>query len=414
MPNETAFELAACTVRFGAGATREVGADLAELAVRHALVFTDPNLRHLPPVATTLESLKSNRIPFTIYDRVRCEPTDESMLAAIAFTSASDCDAIVAVGGGSTIDTAKVANLYTSRPADFLDYVNQPIGKGKPVLGPLKPLIAIPTTGGTGSETTGTAVFDYKPLKCKTGISHRRLKPILGIVDPDNTRTQPPLIAASAGIDVLCHAAESFTALPYQKRERPERPSLRPAYQGSNPIGDLWCLEAIRLTASFLRRAAADPGDDEARSAMLLASTYAGIGFGNAGCHLPHAMSYPVSGLADAPIPHGISVIVNAPASFRYTAQACPERHLQVAQILGADIARAQSADAGNILADRILGLMQDLNLPLSLGSFGYTAADIPALVTGTLGQQRLTRLSPRSVTPEDLADLFATALIRR
>lgn len=411
MPNEIAFELAASTIRFGAGATREVGADLEALAIKHALVFTDPNLRNLPPVATTLESLEANGIPFTLYDRVRCEPTDESMQAAIAFASAGDYDAFVAVGGGSTIDTAKVANLYTSHPADFLDYVNHPIGKGRPVPGPLKPLIAIPTTGGTGSETTGTAIFDYKPLHCKTGIAHRRLKPTLGIVDPDNTRTQPPLIAASAGIDVLCHAAESFTAIPYNQRERPDRPSLRPAYQGSNPISDLWCLEAIRLTSLYLRRATADPSDDEARSAMLLASTYAGIGFGNAGCHLPHAMSYPVSGLAHSPIPHGISVIVNAPASFRFTAPACPERHLRIAEILSADIPRAHLADAGSILADRILDLMQALNLPLSLAAFGYTAADIPALVAGTLAQQRLTRLSPLFATPNDLANLFAISL---
>src|ERR1019366_5073598 len=294
---EYAFEMAASGIRFGFGATREVGADLADLGLRHALVFIDPLLRHMAPVANTLQSLEDNGIAFTVFDRVRVEPSDASMQEAVRFAGATPHDAIVAVGGGSVIDTAKAANLYTCWPADFLDYVNPPIGKGKPVPGPVKPLIAIPTTAGTGSETTGVSIFDYKPLKAKTGIAHRRLKPTLGIVDPENTRTLPAAVAAASGLDVLCHAVESWTALPYQNRPRPERPILRPAYQGSNPISDLWSMEALRLTAQFLRRAVADASDDEARAAMMLAASYAGIGFGNAGVHLPHGMSYPVSGL---------------------------------------------------------------------------------------------------------------------
>jgi hydroxyacid-oxoacid transhydrogenase len=144
---------------------------------------------------------------------------------------------------------------------------------------------------------------------------------------------------------------------------------------------------------------------------MLLASTYAGIGFGNAGCHLPHAMSYPVSGLARSPIPHGISVIVNAPAAFRFTASASPQRHLQAAEILGADVSRSQPAEAGNILADRILGIMHDLGLPASLGALGYTTSDIPALTAGAVPQHRLTGISPRPVTADDLAELFAHSI---
>src|ERR1700679_2493910 len=231
----------------------------------------------MAPVATVLQSCEDNGISFTLFDRVRVEPSDESVQEAVRFATATPHDAVVAVGGGSVIDTAKAANLYACWPADFLDYVNPPIGKGRPVPGPLKPLIAIPTTAGTGSETTGVAIFDYKPLHAKTGIAHRRLKPTLGIVDPENTRTLPPAVAAASGLDVLCHAVESWTALPFGERPRPDRPILRPAYQGSNPISDLWSMEALRLTAQFLRRAVADPSDDEARAAMMLAASYAGI-----------------------------------------------------------------------------------------------------------------------------------------
>jgi len=422
MPHDYAFEMATSAVRFGFGVTRELGAELADQGKQHALVFTDANLRALPPVATVLESLAEHKIRFAIFDRVRVEPTDESFGEAIAAARADDFDCFVAVGGGSTIDTAKAANLYSTYPAEFLDYVNPPIGQGKPVPGPLKTLIAIPTTAGTGSETTGVTIFDFVRMHAKTGIAHRRLKPTLGLLDPENTRTLPPQVAASTGLDVLSHAVESYTTLPFDARPLPARPVLRPAYQGSNPISDVWSLEALRLVAAYLRRAVADPADNEARAAMLLAASYAGIGFGNAGLHLPHGMSYAVSGLVRdyrAPgylvghplVPHGVSVILNAPAAFRFTAPARPERHLRAAEILGANVTGARPEDAGKILADRIVGFMQDLRLPNGLRGLGYQSSDIPALVQGTLPQHRVTKLSPRPFEPEDLAGIFSDAM---
>ncbi len=423
MQHEYAFEMAASAIRFGFGATREIGADLSELGFRNVAVFIDPGLRNLYPVITTLQSLADNKVPYTVYDRVSVEPTDTSVQDAIAFATAGQYDAFVAVGGGSTIDTAKAANLYMCYPADFLDYVNAPVGKGKPVPGPVKPLFAIPTTAGTGSETTGVSIFDYKPLRAKTGIAHRRLKPTLGIVDPENTRSMPGPVAASSGLDVLCHAIESYTAIPFGDRACPERPILRPSYQGSNPISDLWSLEGLRLTAKYIRRAFEDPSDDEARGAMMLASSYAGIGFGNAGVHLPHGMSYPVAGLVrnfmpagyesvgHAIVPHGISVVLNAPSVFRFTASACPERHLHAAEVLGANISGAKNEDAGKILSDELTRLMSDLKLPNGLAEVGYSSSDIPALVKGTLPQHRVTKLSPRPADEDALAALFEGAL---
>ena len=436
--NEIAFEMAVSSVRFGAGVTREVGQDLVDLGVRRVLLLTDATVRTLPPVEIAIESLRASGLSFEIYDRVRVEPTDESWLDAIAFARSdtrsskagthsdarlSNYDGFVAVGGGSTIDTAKAVNLYTTYPPDdFLDYVNPPIGKGLPIPGPLKPLIAIPTTAGTGSETTGVSIFDLTRLHAKTGIANRRLKPTLGLLDPENTRTMPREVAASTGLDILSHAVESYTALPFTARPRPERPSLRPAYQGANPISDIWSLQAMRMVSRFLIRAAADPSDDEARANMLLAASYAGVGFGNAGVHLPHGMSYPVSGHvtryhapgypADHPlVPHGVSVILNAPAVFRFTASANPARHLEAAEALGADITRARPEDAGRILADRIVWFMQQLNVPNGLRAIGYQSSDIPALVEGTLPQHRVTKLSPRPAGTEELARLFEDAM---
>ena len=423
MLREYAFEMASSSIRFGFGVTRETGAELADLGLGSVLVFTDPNLRARAPVATVLESLETHKIRYSIFDRVRVEPTDESLQEAARVAQSGSFDGFVAVGGGSTMDTAKAASLYSSYPADFLDYVNPPIGKGRPVPGPLKPLIAIPTTAGTGSETTGVSIFDLSRMHAKTGIAHRRLKPTLGLIDPENTRTLPAAVAASTGLDVLSHAIESYTALPFAERPRPERPILRPAYQGSNPISDIWSLEALRLVAAYLRRAVADAGDDEARASMLLAASYAGMGFGNAGVHLPHGMSYPVSGLVrnyrppgynvdHALVPHGVSVILNAPAVYRFTASASPERHLKAAEILGAKLDGARKEDAGKILSDTVLSFMRDLRVPNGLGALGYQSSDIPALVEGTLPQHRVTKLSPRPAGPEDLARIFEDAMV--
>lgn len=423
MTNEYAFEMATSNIRFGAGVTREVGMDLADMGVRRVMVVTDRNLAALPPVATVLQALEDEQIEFELFDRVHVEPTDESFRQAIEFAEQGDFEGFVAVGGGSSMDTAKAANLFSCYPADLLEYVNVPIGQGKPVPGPLKPLVAVPTTAGTGSETTGVTIFDMIEMRAKVGIGNRRLKPTLGLIDPENTRTLPPLVAAATGLDVFSHALESYTALPFQQRPRPERPLVRPAYQGANPISDVWSAEAVRLAAVQLPRAVEDPEDDEARAAMLLAASYAGMGFGNAGVHLAHGMSYPVSGmvrgyrpegwLVDEPlVPHGISVILNAPAVFRFTAEACPQRHLQAAEMLGVDVSRAKPADAGKILAGRIVEFMRRLNIPNGLEAVGYTSDDVPALVQGTLPQHRVTKLSPRPAGEEELTALFEDSMV--
>jgi hydroxyacid-oxoacid transhydrogenase len=419
---DTAFQVSTSNLRFGSGITREVGMDLQDMGLKRTLLVIDPRLRDLPTGHVVSESLRVAKIDHETFDAVEVEPTDGSFQAAIAVASRGKFDSFVAVGGGSTIDTAKAANLYSTYPAEFFDYVNAPVGRGKPIPGPLKPLIAIPTTAGTGSETTGVAIFDFVERKAKTGIAHRYLRPALGIVDPDNTRTQPPAVAASAGLDVLSHALESYTAIPFDRRPRPERPLLRPAYQGANPISDLWAIRALELVAKYLPRAVRDPSDDEARSQMLLASSMAGIGFGNAGVHLPHGMSYAVAGMvrdfrppgyaATHPlIPHGMSVILNTPAVVRFTASACPQRHLRAAGALGAEVAGAALEDAAEILSQRVIHFMRLLNMPNGLGAVGYSEVDIPALVQGTLPQHRVTKLSPRPAGEAELSELFQRSL---
>jgi hydroxyacid-oxoacid transhydrogenase len=422
MARETAFTMDTSAIKFGAGVTREVGDDMLRLGSRRVMVVTDPRLASSPAVETAMDALREAGIDAVLYDRSRVEPTDQSFRDAIEFAVEGRFDGFVAIGGGSSMDTAKAANLYSTYPADFLTYVNPPIGSGEPVPGPLKPLIAIPTTAGTGSETTGTAIFDLVEMHAKTGIAHRALRPNLGIIDPDNTRSMPQMVAACSALDVLSHAVESLTAIAFSERDAPASPAYRPAYQGSNPISDIWAAKAIEMMAANIEEAVFNPENEDARSAMLLASAYAGIGFGNAGVHLPHGMSYPVSGMVrdyvpegyppDKPIiPHGMSVILNAPAVFRFTAVASPERHKWASALLGYPLDTNDPEEIGEGLAQAIIDIMKRVQMPSGLQAVGFSEDDVDALVKGTLPQERVTKLSPRPASESDLRALFLDAM---
>ncbi|SPO46222.1 probable alcohol dehydrogenase [Moesziomyces antarcticus] len=416
---EYAFELAASNVRFGEGVTNEVGMDFANMKARKVGVFTDSTVRGLTAMKQSIEGLEKAGVKYEVYDRCRVEPNEESWSDAIKFARDQDFSHFLAVGGGSVMDTCKVANLFTCYPeADLLEFVNAPIGRGTPIDKVLRPLLCVPTTAGTGSETTGTAIFDHTATESKTGIASRALRPLLGIVDPLNTETCPTAVHVSAGLDVLFHALESYTAIPYNERmPRPANPIQRPAYQGRNPISDVFSLWALKQTVKYLPRVARDRTDAEARGQMLLAATFAGIGFGNAGVHLCHGMSYPISGLnkkfgkyqhpgyqVDHPIvPHGISVALTGPAVFDFTAPSAPDRHREVAAIFegyqngseATDIARLPDAEVGALVYDRIAAFLADLGVPRGLSKIGYGNEHVEALVKGTIPQRRVLDLAP-------------------
>ena len=423
MTYENAFTMDTSSIKYGPGVTREVGYDMKALDTHRVMIVVDPNLTDSEASMVTRQALKKAGIDSAVFDQVHIEPTDQSFKEAIQFASDGNFDGYIAIGGGSTMDTAKAANLFATYPADLLAYVNAPIGKGQPVPGALKPLIAIPTTAGTGSETTGTTIFDLLDMHIKTGISHRALRPTLGLVDPNHTQSLPKMVAACSGLDVLCHALESLTALPYHQRLAPETPNLRPAYQGANPISQIWASKAIEMCSKNILRAIEDPDDHEARGQMLLASSFAGIGFGNAGVTLAHGMSYPVSGMVreyvpegypqEKPlIPHGMSVILNAPAVFRFIAPTNPDLHLYAASLMGVNSTGEKPENAGNVLVEAIIDLMKKTGMPNGLSAVGFTPDDIDKLVAGTLPQHRVTKLSPRPASAEDLKQLFQNSMV--
>ena len=419
---DSAFTIDASTLTFGAGCLKEAGDQARALGLKKVGIYTDAGVKKLPPLATVTRSLKAAGIDYAIYDEVRVEPTDESFKAAARFAVEGKFDGFFSVGGGSVMDTCKAANLYSTYPADLLTYVNAPVGGGQPVPGPLKPHIACPTTSGTGSEATGIAIFDLLAMKAKTGIQSRLLKPTTGLIDPEVTRTLPSTIVASTGFDAMSHALETLTDISYARRMRPAGSSVRPPSQGANPFSDMVAFEALGLVGKYLVRAVNDANDTEARAEMMYAGTLAGIAFGNAGCHLPHGMSYAVSGLVReyrAPhypqhepfVPHGMSVVLNAPSVYRFTAAACPDRHLDAAQRLGADLRGATPADAGEVLAGQIIKFMQATKFPGGLSSIGFSERDVDALVEGTWPQQRVIKNAPREVTRDDLRELFRGAM---
>uniref|UniRef100_A0A1I7WWB7 hydroxyacid-oxoacid transhydrogenase n=1 Tax=Heterorhabditis bacteriophora TaxID=37862 RepID=A0A1I7WWB7_HETBA len=401
-PNtDYAFEMVCSTLRFGRGVTTEIGYDVRNLGAKHTMVVTDRNVANTVAFKTVAHSLQSLGIKYTVFDDVKIEPSDASMKQAIDFARDRGCDSFVAVGGGSVIDTTKAVALYCSNPqADFLDYVCPPFGKNLIPKNPMLPLIAVPTTAGTGSETTGAAIMDLPEKHCKTGIRQRCIKPLLAIIDPLNVMRSDISLFIVYFINSGGREGEEDTNRrkvlkvneknnTIKRSPRPLRPELRPVYQGSNPISDVWAKEALRIIGRFFRRSVFDPADEEARTQMLMASSFAGMGFGNAGVHICHGLSYPISSQGkcyhdvDYPsekplIPHGLSVITTAVADFEFLTSACPERHAEAARQLGANIPiSADSEYISRTLCDQIRGFMSDFQVPNGLKEMGFEFSDI-------------------------------------
>ena len=424
---ESVFTYAAPGLKFGHGASAEIGWDIQQLVATagrateatrcRVLLVTDPGVAATGHPGRIAAGMAAHGLEVTVFDRARVEPTDASMEDAIAFArEAGPFDAVVAVGGGSAIDTAKAVNLLLTNDGALMDYVNVPVGGGRPPERPLLPLVAVPTTTGTGAESTTICVLDVLALKVKTGISHARLRPTLAVVDPDLTTTQPAMVTASCGMDILCHALESYTARWLGDFDA-KRPEQRVPYCGANPIADMWSEKALSLLAAAFRRAVRDGSDAVAREQMALAATFAGLGFGNAGVHIPHACAYPIAGRvrdyrpagypADEPIvPHGMAVVMTAPASFTLTFAASPERHLRATELLG-----GATTGGRDDLPAVLRSLIRDVGLPSGLAEIGYSSTDVPDLVEGALKQQRLLATAPIDVTAEDLATVFEGSL---
>uniref|UniRef100_A0A915MG70 hydroxyacid-oxoacid transhydrogenase n=1 Tax=Meloidogyne javanica TaxID=6303 RepID=A0A915MG70_MELJA len=395
-----AFEMSSSTLRFGKGVTKEIGFDVATFGAKNPLIVTDKNVAKTVAFENVANSLTKLGIAFEVFDEIKCEPSQQSMQLAINFARKKPFDCFLAIGGGSVIDTAKAAALYANNPnAEFFDFVQKPFGLGLIPDKTMLPLIAVPTTAGTGSETTGVSIIDIPEKQCKTGIRLRCIKPNLAIIDPLNVMSMPRNVAIYSGFDVLCHALESYTAKPYNKRSPlPSSPNVRPVYQGSNPVSDVWVREALQIVKKYFRRSIFNPEDEEARTYMMMASSFAGMGFGN-------AVEHPL-------IPHGLSVVCTAPADFLFTTCADPKRHLEASQLLGSDLPNTASTDTiANVLADQLRSFMSDFGCPNGLKQMGFDRSNVDKLAEAALNSFRSNPISPREIDFDSVSDIYEKSL---
>ncbi|MEM3619517.1 MAG: hydroxyacid-oxoacid transhydrogenase [Nitrososphaerota archaeon] len=410
-PNDTVFTVRNVQVKFGEGVSSEIGYEARRLGIKKALIVTDKNINENTRIPSKIkEYLDEEGIKSDIFDGTHIEPIDTEVIKAIEFASGKDYDGFIAVGGGSSIDTAKMINLYTTYPTpQFKDYIAPPTGGGKPVPGPLKPLICLPTTAGTGSENTPVAIVDLTKEKLKVGISNPYLLPSYALLDPVLTITLPPYYTASTGIDALMHCIECYTAIPYNCRPRPSSPDKRPVYIGSNPVSDIFVEKAMELIGKYLRRAYYNPYDMEARRNMLLAAHLGGA-FGNAGVHISHALAYPIAGRRHD-LPHGITVAVTGPAMLEFLEPIVPYKLAKIAQLLGEKTDGLTIREAAAIAKEALIKLMKDVNLPSGISEFGFEEKDLKELSEGAILQQRLLAVSPRLTTIEDIFEIYRKSL---
>ncbi len=409
-------------VTFGRGVLHEVGERAQALGMKQVALFTDANLEHGPYVASVKQSLTNVGLNFQIFSDIRVEPDDVCVDEAGKFLSSGNFDGVISVGGGSVIDAAKAAMVCAKYPRPVRDYFAPPVGEGIPIPGPLYPHIACPTTSGTGSECTSVSVLRIRELNTKFVFASPHMLPDAAVIDPTCCDTLPSNVVASTGFDLLSHALECYTAKAYSQWGAVKNPNARPLTQGANPWSDLAAVKALEIAGEYLVRGVADASDHEARDQLMWGASLAGMAFGNSGTHLPHALSYGVTHLMKdittdgyaikTPfVPHGISVIVTAPATFRYTADAAPERHLEAAKFLNADYKGADFKDSGEIVANRIIELMKQTNMPNGLNGVGFDENDIQNLSNSSIRQTRAIGNSPRETNFVDIENIYKNAL---
>ncbi len=416
------FTVAMPRLTVGRGTLREVGERASRLGIKRVALFTDPLLRSGPIVATVLESLKKAGIDTATFSDIRIEPDDETVERGATFLRDAHVDGVISLGGGSIMDAAKAALALFCHGGKAIDYFAAPIGKGKPIPGPLLPHIACPTTSGTGSECTSISVLRVNALNTKFVIASPHMLPDVAIVDPQCCDSLPANVVASTGFDLCCHALECFTARAYTQHDKVADANARQYIQGANPFSEMVAREAMNIVGRYLVRGVNDATDTEARDQLMWGATLAGIAFGNSGTHLPHAMSYGVTHLmhdivtdgypiASPFVPHGISVVVNAPAIFRYTAEGAPERHLEGAACLLADAKGATNDDAGEVLANRMVELMKATHMPNGLSAIGFTDNHVSELAVSSIRQGRAIANAPRESNLVDIENMYRNAL---
>ncbi len=343
-----------------------------------------------------------------IFDEVEADPPLETFKKAVAFAKENNSEIFIGLGGGSPIDVAKVISVIAKYGGDVEDYIAPPIGKGKPIIGSGYPMIAIPTTSGTGSEVSPVCVLTLTDKDLKVGISSQMQRPNLAIIDPLLTVSVPPKVTASTGIDALCHAIESYTTKKYWHKSKPEDPKDRPIYGGTTLFTDLFAEKAIELIANNLREAYNNGENIEARTNMALASIMAGISFTNAGLGAVHAMSFPLGGKFH--VPHGVANAILLPVVMEFNAKGNFRAFKKIAELMGECVEGLPDREAALKSAEAVKELCKDVGIP-NMSEFGVKEDDLPQMAVDTMKIQRLLSGNPRRISEEDILSIFKNTL---
>lgn len=369
-------------VTFGAGSVGQVAEEARRVAASRVLVVTDPGVASSGVAGHVRDLLEAAGIATGVYDRVPAEPSVASVEVAFEAWRAGNYDAVVGVGGGSSLDTAKGISIRTANDGPVSRYfgVEQLPARGVPY-------ILLPTTAGTGSEVTPSAIFDDTDRQLKAGIVSSRLMASAAIIDPDLTVSCPPHVTAAAGLDALTHALEAYVAVK------------------ANPMSDLYALEAVRLVGQHLRGAVARGTDRVARSGQLLASLYGGVTIVAAGTGLCHAMAYPLGSAYH--VPHGVANALLLPAVMAYNLPADLTKFARLAEALGESVSGLSLRAAAERSVEAVRQLSRDVGLPGGLRAVGVPESALEGFVPGALSAARLITNNPRVPTAEGVLHAY-------
>ncbi len=367
---------------FGNGSFADLAEHLAELKVSRPLVVLDGNLAGTGFGRKVSDLMEKAKISFVLYDKALPEPPIELADEGAKLALKRKCNGVVGIGGGSAMDLAKAISVLAANKGKAEDY----LGLNR-VPGPGLPKIMVPTTAGTGSEVTFTAVFIRKKLKKKEGMNSPYLYPELALLDPELTLTLPPHPTAATGVDALCHAIESYTSI------------------NASPMSEMMSLEAIRLISDNLRTAVHDGTNLEAREAMLLGSLYAGLGLANAGVTAVHSLSYPLGGKYG--ISHGLANTIMLPRVMAFNLPGAREKFVDIAEIMGEIVDDLPLREAAYLAVEAVEALIEDCGVFTTLEELEIPEADFPELAKVAMTVARPLANNPCKMTPEDMVEIY-------
>ncbi|MFM1651560.1 hydroxyacid-oxoacid transhydrogenase [Brevibacillus sp. B_LB10_24] len=386
---------------FGNGSIQELDKILQRLKAKNIFLVTDPGIKGAGIADKIIGLLQNAGYNVAVYDQAVPEPPIETAIECHEFAkSHMDTDAIIGLGGGSSIDLAKVVALLMAHGGHPRDYFGE-----HRVPGPIAPLIAIPTTAGTGSEVTSVAVLADVENNLKIGISDNYLRPAVALLDPELTVGLPPYVTACSGIDALSHAVEAYTA----KNFRYIQAEGELLFKGSLPLADALAFKAIELVAENLVLAVQQGSNLEARSNMLLGSLLAGMAFSNAGTAAAHALAYPIGGLVKSP--HGEVTGLLLPYVMEYNTSVEQEKMAKIALAFGVNPAGKTEKELAEAASQEVFKLVEAIGLPTKLSQIGIKAEDLPEIARKTLEINRLIRNNPRVPNQKSLEELLRKAL---